>query len=255
MDIGGIIDGTGAKSTSQAILEAGAAIMIRNWLSPTPLESFLATHFEREPFVQPGTAAAAVPLLDWDAVGRLLEAGADVMTVRKGRLAADLVPARLEDARAVLRDGCSLVIRECDLHDRGLSELARAFEDEIGGEAAIQAFVSPTGSRSFGWHYDCEDVFIAQTAGTKEYQLRRNTVNPAPTIDAMPRDMHYERETSTMVLACTLVPGDWLYVPRGWWHVGQAASDSLSLSIGLLSDAARGSAPPRHRAALRPAAP
>ena len=229
--------------------------MIRNWLAPTPLESFLATHFEREPFVQPSTARGAVPLLDWEVVGRLLEARADVMTVRKGRLVPDLVPAHLAAARAVLGDGFSLVIRDCDLHDRGLSELARTFEADIGGEAAVQAFVSPVGSRSFGWHYDCEDVFIAQTAGVKEYQLRRNTVNPAPTLDAMPRDMQYERETSTMVLACTLVAGDWLYVPRGWWHVGQAASDSLSISIGLLSDAARGSAPPRHRAATRPSLP
>jgi 50S ribosomal protein L16 3-hydroxylase len=226
--------------------------MIRDWLAPTPLESFLATHFEREPFVQPGTAAGAVPLLDWDAVGRLLAARADVLALRKGRLVPGLVPAHLEEARAVLRDGCSLVIRGCDLHDGGLSGLAGDFESEIGGEAAIQAFVSPVASRSFGWHYDCEDVFIAQTAGVKQYQLRRNTVNPAPTLDAMPLDMHYERETTTAVLACTLVPGDWLYVPRGWWHVGQAVEDSLSISIGLLSDAARGSAPPRHRAAQRP---
>jgi 50S ribosomal protein L16 3-hydroxylase len=227
--------------------------MIRNWLAPTPLESFLATHFEREPFVQPSTAASAVPLLDWEAVGRLLAAKADVLAVRKGRL-LEAPPAHLEAARALLGDGFSLVIRDCDLHDRGLSDLARAFEADIGGEAAVQAFVSPVGSRSFGWHYDCEDVFIAQTAGVKEYQLRRNTVNPAPTLDAMPQDMHYEQETSTMVLACTLVAGDWLYVPRGWWHVGQAASDSLSISIGLLSDAARGSLAPRHRAARRPVA-
>ena len=228
--------------------------MIRDWLAPMALDTFLATHFEREPFVQPGTASAAVPLLDWEAVGRLLEAKADVLAVRKGRLVPDVVPGHLDGARALLRDGCALVIRGGDLHDAGLSELARAFESEIGGEAAIQAFVSPVGSRSFGWHYDCEDVFIAQTAGVKEYQLRRNTVNPAPTLDAMPRDMHYERETTQAVLACTLVPGDWLYVPRGWWHVGQAVEDSLSISIGLLSDAARGSVPPRHRATQRPSA-
>ena len=255
MDIGAIIDGATAKSRDAGDTGAGEATMIRNWLAPMPLESFLATHFEREPFVQPSTAAEAVPLLDWPAVGRLLAAKADVLAVRKGRLVPETAPAHLEAARDLLREGCSLVIRGCDLHDRGLSALARAFEAEIGGEAAVQAFVSPGGSRSFGWHYDCEDVFIAQTVGAKEYQLRRNTVNPAPTLDAMPKDMHYERETTTAVLACTLVPGDWLYVPRGWWHVGQAASDSLSISIGLLSESARGSAPPRHRAARRPAPP
>jgi 50S ribosomal protein L16 3-hydroxylase len=229
--------------------------MIRAWLAGTPLEleTFLATHFEREPFVQASTAAEAVPLLDWDVVARLLAAKADVLVVRKGRLVPEATPAHLPAARALLRESCSLVIRGCDLHDRGLGGLAQAVEAEIGGEAAIQAFVSAVGSRSFGWHYDCEDVFIAQTIGIKEYQLRRNTVNPSPTIDAMPRDMHYERETSTTVLACTLVPGDWLYIPRGWWHVGRAIEESLSISIGLLGEAARGSAPPRHRAAVRPA--
>ncbi len=31
-------------------------------------------------------------------------------------------------------------------------------------------------SPTFGWHYDFEDVFIAQTLGTKDYYFRDNTV-------------------------------------------------------------------------------
>src|SRR5947199_5431507 len=46
----------------------------------------------------------------------------------------------------------------------------------------------------------------------------------------------------------SLIPGDWLYVPRGWWHCARATEDSLSLSIGVLTAAARGTRPPRTRA-------
>ena len=60
-----------------------------------------------------------------------------------------------------------------------------------------------------------------------------------PHIAAMPRDMHYERE-QTPTVGATLIPGDWLYVPRGWWHVARAYEDSLSISIGVLSPAAGG---------------
>jgi len=226
-------------------------LMLSTWLLGTPLESFLDAHLETsEPFVQAGTAACAVPLLDWTTLARLLDARADVMVVRNGAL-RERPPADLAEARVLFDEGCSLVFRGCDAHDSGLRELATSFEREVGGEAAVQAFVTPASFRSFGWHYDCEDVFIAQTSGSKEYRLRRNTVNPAPTLDAMPANMHFERETSRQVLSCTLVAGDWLYIPRGWWHVGRAISDSLSISVGVLTPAARGSRPPREAGARR----
>lgn len=55
----------------------------------------------------------------------------------------------------------------------------------------------------------------------------------------MPHDMQLERET-TPVLGCSLLPGDSLYIPRGWWHRAYATGDSLSLSLGVLREEARG---------------
>jgi 50S ribosomal protein L16 3-hydroxylase len=139
----------------------------------------------------------------------------------------------------MFRDGYSVVLRRCEAHDEGLRFIASAFEQELEGDVSIQVYATPGNFHSFGWHYDVEDVFIAQTAGTKEYFLRENTVNPEPHIAAMPRDMHYERER-TPTVGATLIPGDWLYVPRGWWHVAKAREDALSISIGVLSPAAGG---------------
>jgi ribosomal protein L16 Arg81 hydroxylase len=111
-------------------------------------------------------------------------------------------------------------------------------------------YVKPDSASSAVPLLDCKDVFIVQTSGSKDYRLRANTVNPRPTIDAMPRDMRFELER-TPVIACTLLPGDWLYVPRGFWHVAHARDDSLSLSIGVLTPQARGARPARAPAALR----
>jgi 50S ribosomal protein L16 3-hydroxylase len=213
--------------------------LIRTWLADTALDAFLAEHFQQQPLVRPNTAAAAVPLLGWETLQSLLESRPDVLVVRSGILHTGIEPPGFPEARHLFRSGYSLVIRGCEEHDAGLRGLAEAFGRELAGEIAVQVFATPAGASGFGWHYDCEDVFIVQTVGTKEYRLRANTVNPRPTLDSMPRDMQFERETSP-VLACTLIPGDWLYVPRGFWHRAFATEDSLSISVGVLSAQARG---------------
>lgn len=210
--------------------------MISSWVGDLP--SFLREHFQRAPFARPATARRAIRLLTWDTVGRLVEAGADMLVVRNGKLLEDR-PRTFAEAVALFRDGHSLVLRRCEKHDPSLRALADSVEAELEGDVSIQVYATPGNFHSFGWHYDCEDVFIAQTLGRKEYFLRANTVNPEPHIERMPRDMHYERET-TPTMASTLEPGDWLYVPRGWWHVAKAYEDSLSISIGVLSPAAGG---------------
>lgn len=211
--------------------------MISSWLRGTTYDEFLARHFQRAPLACPETAARAVRLLTWDTIARLVESGPDMLVVRNAHLRSGPAPETFRDAVALFRDGYSLVMRRCERHDPALRELADSVGAELEGDVSIQIYATPKGFQSFGWHYDCEDVFITQTLGTKEYFLRENTVNPEPRLAAMPRDMHFERET-TPTLASTLVAGDWLYIPRGWWHAARALEDALSISIGVLSPAA-----------------
>lgn len=216
--------------------------MIARWLGGIPLAHFMAEHFQKAPLARPAAAAESLPLLTWDTVARLLSADPrpDMMVVRNGRLLTAAEPRSLREAQSLFGAGCSIVMRRLERHDDGLRGLAEAIADEVEGEVSIQSYATPRAFSSFGWHYDCEDVFIVQTAGTKEYFLRANTVNPEPRIDAMPRDMQYERETSTTTMACTLAAGDWLYVPSGWWHRAEALDDALSISVGVLTPRAGG---------------
>jgi len=225
--------------------------MISSWLADTTLESFMERHYQREPYVAPRTARAAAATIDWASLRELLEERPNLLAVRNGRLLPE--PSDAAEAQGLFGRGCSLVLRGCERHDVRLRSLADAVGEELEGDVAIQVYATPAGFWSFGWHYDCEDVFVVQAKGAKDFTLRRNTVNPAPTLDAMPRDMQFEKETSPLI-ACTLIPGDWLYIPRGFWHRAHARDHSLSISIGVLSPAARGTAQRRAWDSLPPQA-
>lgn len=213
--------------------------MFDRWMQEVTNEAFLQTSFGKTPVSMPAVARSAIPFLTWETIQQLIEGGthSDMLVVRNGKLRDDSVGG-FGDAKALFEDGWSLVLRRCENHDPRLRLLANAFEAALPGDVSIQIYATPSKFQSFSWHYDCEDVFIAQTAGVKEYFLRENTINPRPRLSAMPRDMQAERET-TPVMAATLIPGDWLYIPRGWWHVARSVESSLSISVGVLAEEAR----------------
>lgn len=215
--------------------------MIGDWLGDMPRETFQQEHFHKAPLARPRTARQAIPFFRWETLTDILD-NADSpegFVAKQGALTSKALPASSAEFRTLFGSGHSVVVRGAELHDPALRYLADTFAADIGGAVTIHLFATPAGYHGFGWHYDCEDVFLALTDGRKEYFLRENTVNPIPTIDNMPTDMQYEKETSA-TMATTLLPGDWLYIPSGWWHVGRSLEDSLSLSIGVLSERARG---------------
>src|SRR5262245_37395256 len=44
--------------------------------------------------------------------------------------------------------------------------------------------------------------------------------------------MKYEREIMPLV-RCELAAGDWLYIPSGYWHMGESRETAISLAIGV----------------------
>src|SRR3954453_24195245 len=157
--------------------------MFSPWLGDDmPREEFRRAHFQRAPLARASTAHGALRYLTWITFASVLERGADVLVVRNAKI-LDVRPSSADEAMALFGDGWSLVLRNCERYDDALRELAAAVAAENEGDGAIHIFATPPGFHSFGWHYDCEDVFIVQTRGAKEYFLRENSVNPKPVID------------------------------------------------------------------------
>jgi 50S ribosomal protein L16 3-hydroxylase len=214
---------------------------VQSLFGDVPVAKFVHEYLHRLPFALDGSARGSCELGGWDALGVILAAeGAEVMVVREGRQANDKAPANVEEARALSRKGHTIVVRHAERQHAGIATLARAFEETFRGPVDVQMFVTPASSGGFSWHYDAEDVFILQTAGEKEYGLRKNTVNPWPLEETLPQDMRYEREIMPL-MRVTLKTGDLLYVPCGYWHRADAAKSeetAISLAVGVMSRSA-----------------
>jgi 50S ribosomal protein L16 3-hydroxylase len=213
--------------------------MLREWLAPLSLEVFVQDHLGQLPHAQPGAAAPMRHLLDWKVLADILATRPrDVLIARAGRLVDVAIPRDLAELRKLMDQGLGVVIRNSERQHRGLAELARAFAVDLPGEVHVQLYVTPAGTQTFGWHFDFEDVFIAQTVGIKDYYFRANTVSGELAAGTQP-DFSTVRQEKSALFASQLIPGDWLYIPRRWWHLVRSVQDSLSISIGVLPEELR----------------
>lgn len=211
--------------------------MFRDWLAADGVRTFVDTIFKQKPHARMG-AAGDDARLGWDVFDRVLasELPVDVLTVARGRLVPVPAPRSAADVMQLLRlgPGISTVVRASERHDDALAALARSFTDVLPGEVHVQLYATPAGSHSFGWHYDFEDVFIAQALGIKDYYFRDNTVARTARLgDAL--DFSCIRSERSPLLTSRLLPGDFLYIPRRWWHLVTCVEDSLSISVGVMA--------------------
>ncbi|HVU52383.1 MAG TPA: cupin domain-containing protein [Polyangia bacterium] len=213
--------------------------VLASWLAPDDCAWFLDTHLGATPFAAAGRARGALPLLDWSKLDDLLgrDDDMDVLTVARGRMIAAPRPRSAADVRDLMGRGASVVVRASERHDAGLRELADSFGRVLPGEVHVQLYATPAGTNSYGWHYDFEDVFIAQTAGVKDYYFRANTVARESRLGER-LDFEAVRRETTPLLASRLVAADWLYLPARWWHLVTCAEDALSISVGVMPPSA-----------------
>jgi 50S ribosomal protein L16 3-hydroxylase len=202
--------------------------MVLDWLGGISVDEFRGRFLRIAPAAQPGTALAARSLFDWSVLDRVLRASPDVLVVSRGELLSLPPPRTLHELAGYFAAGVGLCIRHAERHDAGLAGVAAAFAPL--GAAQVQLFVTPAGTHGFGWHYDDEDVFIAQTTGMKDYYFRANTVSDCPASPA--RFSRFHAESSPLCTA-TLVAGDFLYLPSRWWHMAICHQDALSISVGV----------------------
>jgi 50S ribosomal protein L16 3-hydroxylase len=216
------------------------------WMFDGDRQTFATEHYLQRPYAKPGACGAVKSLGDWPLVGRLVShPGADVLAGRQGQVREEGVRT-IEEARSALASGFTVGLRHVQRIDEGLAGLADQFATAFGGAVDIHLYCTPAAQPGFGWHYDAEEVFVLQTVGSKTWKLRKNTVNPWPLMENIPKNQRYEREISP-VMACRLEAGDWLYIPSGYWHATEAHEESISLSVGIrpvtgvdLFDALRG---------------
>ncbi len=210
--------------------------MLRQWLGTESFDEFLKNNLGRKPIARAGAAACTAGVLDWETFGAVLSADPppDVMIAFCGRTVPVEQPRSLGAARRLLQQGLGIVVRRSERNSPAFAGVKRSFADDVPGEVHVQLYATPAGTQTFGWHFDFEDVFVAQTAGVKDYYFRANTV-ASHQIERMAQHdfsaIHYE---SSKLFTARLGPGDWLHIPRRWWHLVRSLEDSLSISVSVM---------------------
>jgi 50S ribosomal protein L16 3-hydroxylase len=206
---------------------------LQTLLGDLPLAQFVADYSYRLPCSAAGCAHPLCDLGTWDSLTAIItQERADILVCRQNEQYSGPSPRSADDARRLTDEGYTLLVRHAERHDLRLARLAAEFAADFAAPVNIHMYCTPPGQFGFDWHYDAEEVFIVQTAGRKEYSLRKNTVNPWPIEETLPTNMQYEREIMPLT-RCELAAGDWLYIPSGYWHRGTSRELALSLAIGV----------------------
>jgi len=210
---------------------------------------FASEYWGIRPLLQRG--GCFTDLLDLDAVDDLLsERGLRtpfVRVVRDGRvqpasaytggagLGAQIPDQVRDDLLMELLDGGATVVLQA-LHRLWppLREFCADLEGSLGCAVQANAYLTPGGNTGFATHYDTHDVFVLQIAGTKHWLIHEPVY--ADPLERQPwggrADEVAAQSSGPPYLDHVMVPGDLLYLPRGWLHAASAL-DGISLHITL----------------------
>ena len=180
-------------------------------------------------------------LMGWEALQRLIAQGDYPRRPDYFRVAKESVPAPIErwviDGKvdpvrleACLADGFSIIITHLDQYVPSLGALCRNLTARLLETTYVGAIVTTGAEGAFRLHYDFEDLIILQVEGTKRWQIFGPPVsNPVRGMakQAVPQGAPMFDEV--------LEPGDFLFVPAGYWHHCQTMSGkSIHMGIFLI---------------------
>ncbi len=137
----------------------------------------------------------------------------------------------LERIRAEYRSGATITLPGFHRAWKPLGELAAAIEAEFDHPVHTNVYVTPANAIGFHPHYDTHEVFVLQIAGSKHWRIHQPPF-PLPHL-SQPFDPR-SYAPSGPLFELDLVPGDLLYLPRGFVHTTTTSGrSSVHVTLGI----------------------
>jgi lysine-specific demethylase/histidyl-hydroxylase NO66 len=216
--------------------------------------SFASVYWGRRPLLSPGAKFPRAGLFDAQAVDelvsrrglrtpflRMAKQGNVIPAARftRGGGAGATAPDQVADDKvlALLDDGATLVLQALHRTWPPLVDFAARLSAELGHPVQINAYITPPLSQGFASHYDVHDVFVLQIAGRKQWRIHEPVfVDPLREHDWEQRKAEVAAAAAAQppLIDTVLVPGDALYLPRGYLHSAGALGEmSIHLTVGV----------------------
>lgn len=150
----------------------------------------------------------------------------------------DLKTTSFRELYTLFAAGDSLRIMELERCSPSVDRLVVALREAFDAEATVGFYFTPRASQAFGAHFDCQENFILQIEGSKQWYIYEHR-HPDPLDSSYVRGMNrdapaLDEETAPVREVATLRAGDLLYIPRGCYHKAVTSEDaSLHLTVSI----------------------
>jgi hypothetical protein len=216
-------------------------------LAPWPEPAFFADWWARKPLlIRRGSPDYYRSLFSLEDLDRAVAAARGHQRVKLALVAAAGSDRRTEEGpvdehthdRAFKRfvQGDTIRLSGVDSVWPAVTELCASLGESLSATVHANAYLTPENAQGFDVHFDDYDVFILQVAGAKEWFVYESGCQ-------MPIDSEFakvwskvpEDEGKLRVLEHeTLETGDFLYIPRGFYHKAlTSATSSLHLTLSI----------------------
>jgi ribosomal protein L16 Arg81 hydroxylase len=132
---------------------------------------------------------------------------------------------------SLYNQGATIVLQFLQHNLPKFSIFTNSLEDTFGCNVQGSSFITPPKAQGFTSHYDTYSFFVLQISGSKRWNIY-------PRTKLLP--IREDRDEDEPWVACEpidtidLKAGDFLYVPRGWFHAAETTSDtSIHMTLGF----------------------
>ena len=177
-------------------------------------------------------------LIDWGAIADIVKSGdfsLDKLVIAVNRNPVRPVfyaqNGRINPAKfdALVSRNAGLVAANLDEHLPALGELCSDIRGRVGERVSVNGNVSIGDGGILELHYDCIDIIVLQIEGSKHWRIFGSPVQDP--VKGMKMAPPPEGEP---LFDETLHPGDFLFVPAGYWHICDNGPErSLHLALCL----------------------
>jgi ribosomal protein L16 Arg81 hydroxylase len=176
-------------------------------------------------------------LLDWDTLRGLIERGVIPPDRFKLTRNGNPVPSRfylrngkidVTNFTALIAQGVSVVTNPIQWYVPALQTLCNDIAARIGEVTEVDAIVTSGSGGALRLHYDAFDLVVLQMQGSKRWRI----YGP-PVIDPVKGMPEQKPPENAPLFDETLRPGDFLFLPAGFWHHCDNGPD-LSLHVAIM---------------------
>ena len=225
-------------------------------LAPVSAETFFAEYWEKKPLYIPRNDPSYYEgLVSLDRIDALISGGREhglslslsIVDGNNGKAGVREYGGRAIDhdnVYSAFADGSTIRTRGMERHLDSGQQLTADLEKRTSAPVQINMYLTPRQSRGFNIHQDGHEVFILQATGHKHWKVYEEplelpsdrVVRGRPALfDGAPRNRTIPIENITgrdfpTLFDITLRPGDFLYIPRGFYH-NAYTSDALSMHL------------------------